>query len=454
MRDAFDGGREVGAVVEVEAAQEKLVGLARAAVLGHDGAGDGLEHLAHAQERPQADLVLPDDPLGRRRRDADQVGGAALDHDLVQPGVAGREHQRDARDAAALNGDRLAEPVVADGAGAERVGARREVRDLELAVGPGDGGAVGAEAVGAQRHVDAGQRRAGAGLGDGARQPAGGLGEGAGDQRREKTEPREAAEQEGHRIGVGREGVRGARRTRRATPRATRGDRAGVVRPGSRRDPPAALANARQPRAMGGGVSTERPTRTASPPGRRRAPRRWRAASGRGRPPGVGACRAARPGRRRAAAAGRGCGPRRRAGVRPERQPLAAALGGPSQGARRGLWRRGAFGLHRVALRECEPKRACELPRACGPSHLGRPRFQPAASLAPPGAASPPPAEAVPQRESVPDAAPTASPDPPPCLPTRRRSPPARSRRAPPATRRGLTDGRKLDGPSGRASAR
>ena len=74
-------------------------------MLGHNRARDGLQHLAHAQERAQADLVLTDDPLGRRPSDADQVGRAALDHDLAQPGVAGRERQRDARDAAGRDRD-------------------------------------------------------------------------------------------------------------------------------------------------------------------------------------------------------------------------------------------------------------------------------------------------------------------------------------------------------------
>jgi hypothetical protein len=48
-RQAVDAGREVGAVVEVEAAQEVLVGLAVARVLRDDEAGHELEHLARAQ---------------------------------------------------------------------------------------------------------------------------------------------------------------------------------------------------------------------------------------------------------------------------------------------------------------------------------------------------------------------------------------------------------------------
>ena len=45
-RHAVHVGREVGAVVEVEAAQEVLVGLAVAAVLRDDQPGHDLEHFA------------------------------------------------------------------------------------------------------------------------------------------------------------------------------------------------------------------------------------------------------------------------------------------------------------------------------------------------------------------------------------------------------------------------
>jgi len=47
-RDVVEAGREIGAVVEVEAAQEVLVGLTAAAVLRRDQAGHGLEHLRGA----------------------------------------------------------------------------------------------------------------------------------------------------------------------------------------------------------------------------------------------------------------------------------------------------------------------------------------------------------------------------------------------------------------------
>ena len=52
-RHAGDRRREVGAVIEVEAAQVVLVGLALAAVLADDDARHGLEHFAGAHDRPR-----------------------------------------------------------------------------------------------------------------------------------------------------------------------------------------------------------------------------------------------------------------------------------------------------------------------------------------------------------------------------------------------------------------
>jgi hypothetical protein len=56
-RHAVDPGREVGAVVEVEAAQVVLVGLAVAAVLRDDDAGNEFEHLGGPQRRPALDQL-------------------------------------------------------------------------------------------------------------------------------------------------------------------------------------------------------------------------------------------------------------------------------------------------------------------------------------------------------------------------------------------------------------
>ena len=48
---------DIGAVIEVEAAQEILVGLALAAVLGDDQPRHDLEHFAHAGSRLLLDLL-------------------------------------------------------------------------------------------------------------------------------------------------------------------------------------------------------------------------------------------------------------------------------------------------------------------------------------------------------------------------------------------------------------
>ena len=50
-RHAVDLDGEIGAVVEIEAAQEILVGFAFAGMLGDDQAGHDLQRLAGARER-------------------------------------------------------------------------------------------------------------------------------------------------------------------------------------------------------------------------------------------------------------------------------------------------------------------------------------------------------------------------------------------------------------------
>jgi len=62
-RHAADRDREIGTVVEVESAQEVLVGLATARVLGCDGAGHRLHQLADAQDGPFFEILLARDAL-------------------------------------------------------------------------------------------------------------------------------------------------------------------------------------------------------------------------------------------------------------------------------------------------------------------------------------------------------------------------------------------------------
>ena len=67
-RHALDPGLEIGAVIEVEAADEVLVRLAVARVLGDDQTRDGLEQLALAGDRPKPEIRRTDSPLGCGRR--------------------------------------------------------------------------------------------------------------------------------------------------------------------------------------------------------------------------------------------------------------------------------------------------------------------------------------------------------------------------------------------------
>src|SRR3569623_1733549 len=62
---AVNAGGNVGAVVEIERAQEILVGLALAGMLRHHQARHGLQHRARPQPRPRLQLIVAD--VARRR---------------------------------------------------------------------------------------------------------------------------------------------------------------------------------------------------------------------------------------------------------------------------------------------------------------------------------------------------------------------------------------------------
>jgi hypothetical protein len=104
-RNAIDRGGEVRAVVEVEAAQEILVRLAVAAVLGNDQAGHRLEQLRRAQRRAVRQLFRQDETLAGRGDRADQRHSQRGDGDFLERHAArrlagaeraGREHQAEA----------------------------------------------------------------------------------------------------------------------------------------------------------------------------------------------------------------------------------------------------------------------------------------------------------------------------------------------------------------------
>ena len=85
--------REIAAVIEVEAAQEILVGLALAAVLRDDHARHRLEHFALAHDRPHVELTRGDRALAGRLRDADQALRRIVD--VGQVGEPAARHDGD-----------------------------------------------------------------------------------------------------------------------------------------------------------------------------------------------------------------------------------------------------------------------------------------------------------------------------------------------------------------------
>ena len=97
-RHARHIGGEVGAVIEIEAAQKILVGLAFAAVLGDDQSGDEFQHFAGAQYRAVLDQLCRYRALARRIGSADGIIVVAIDFDLFQLVLAvGMGRERKAR---------------------------------------------------------------------------------------------------------------------------------------------------------------------------------------------------------------------------------------------------------------------------------------------------------------------------------------------------------------------
>jgi hypothetical protein len=89
-RHAQHAGCEVGAVVEVEAAQEELVGLAVAAVLRGDETGHRLQHFTRTQPGAVGDLPLRDGAFAGGVRGADQPAVALDLHRIERLGAAGQ----------------------------------------------------------------------------------------------------------------------------------------------------------------------------------------------------------------------------------------------------------------------------------------------------------------------------------------------------------------------------
>ena len=104
-RHTLGAGEEIGAVIQVETAQEVLIGFAGAGMLGGDHAGNHLHQLAHAQHG-HGQVVVAHPSVRRRRADADLRFGAAVDDDLfdrlvrVREALRGREAEQRCDDVA------------------------------------------------------------------------------------------------------------------------------------------------------------------------------------------------------------------------------------------------------------------------------------------------------------------------------------------------------------------
>jgi hypothetical protein len=81
---AVDIGREISAVVEVEATQEILVGLPAPRMLGRDHAGHGFEQFGNPQQRADQKVRAPDAALAGRLRRADLGLTPPEDHDIAR----------------------------------------------------------------------------------------------------------------------------------------------------------------------------------------------------------------------------------------------------------------------------------------------------------------------------------------------------------------------------------
>ena len=83
-RDIVHGKGEVRSMIQIEPAQEILVGLAVARVLGHHHPRYGLQQFAPAQKRQVLQIRFPDGSFRRRGRLPQQVFGPAFHHHFRQ----------------------------------------------------------------------------------------------------------------------------------------------------------------------------------------------------------------------------------------------------------------------------------------------------------------------------------------------------------------------------------
>ncbi len=81
---AIDGDEKVGAVVEVESAEEILGGFAASGVLGDDDAGDGFEDFATAERGTGEEIGAAGNPEGRGGGLFEEISGFPDDHDFIE----------------------------------------------------------------------------------------------------------------------------------------------------------------------------------------------------------------------------------------------------------------------------------------------------------------------------------------------------------------------------------
>ena len=126
-RNAVHEQGDIGAVVEVEPAQEELVGLPLPRMLGDDQAGHRLQHLAGAGDGPGVDLRAGDDAAARRFHRLERAADAGHTAGVTGAGrEGGGRRGRLARDGEFVERDRLLRD---GGQRQERGGERRQTQD-------------------------------------------------------------------------------------------------------------------------------------------------------------------------------------------------------------------------------------------------------------------------------------------------------------------------------------
>ena len=80
-RHAIDKGRQIGAVIEIDAAQEVLIGFPLSAVDRDHETGHGFQQLGRPKRGELQQFLAQDDSFAGRRGDADQLGTTRRDDD-------------------------------------------------------------------------------------------------------------------------------------------------------------------------------------------------------------------------------------------------------------------------------------------------------------------------------------------------------------------------------------